>query len=54
MDKKTGACGSVLNLFTDYKFNHNVEVETGILQEDCESILKSFFKELRERKKGGK
>lgn len=50
-DDKTGAVGSVLNLFDDYKFNHNVEVETGILKEDCERILKDFFKELRELKK---
>lgn len=51
MDKKTGACGSVFNLFEDYKFNHNVEIETGILKEDCENILKKFFKELRKNKK---
>ena len=50
MDEKTGACGSVLNLFKDYKFNHIVELETGILQEECEQILKIFFKELRELK----
>lgn len=47
MDYKTGACGSVFNLFKDYKFNHEVEVEYGILKEECENILKNFFKELR-------
>lgn len=51
MDYKTGACGSILNLLEDYKFNHTVEVETGILQEECEKILKDFFKELRKKKK---
>ena len=51
MDTKTGACGSVLNLLEDYKFNHIVEVETGILQKDCETILKDFFKFLRNRRK---
>ena len=51
MDKKTGACGSVLNLLKDYTFNHKVEVESGILQKECENILKNFFKELREKKK---
>ena len=51
MDKKTGACGSVLNLFKDYTFNHKVELETGIMQEECEEILKVFFKELRKSKK---
>lgn len=49
MDKKTGAAGSVLNLFEDFPFNHKVVVETGILQEQCEKILKDFFKELRKR-----
>lgn len=47
MDEKTGACGSVLNLLKDYKFNHSVEVESGILKEESEIILKNFFKELR-------
>lgn len=47
MDEKTGACGSKLNLLQDYSFNHKVEIETGIMQEDCEAILKKFFKELR-------
>lgn len=54
MDEKTGAVGSVLNLFEDYTFNHKVESETGILGEDCENILKKFFKELRKIKSGGK
>ena len=50
MDEKTGAVGSVLNLFEDYTFNHKVESETGIMQEECEQILKQFFKELRKTK----
>ena len=50
MDEKTGACGSVLNLLEDYKFNHKVEIENGILQEECEGLLKQFFKELRNTK----
>ena len=51
MDEKTGACGSVLNLLEDYKFNHKVEVEKGILKDDCEKMLKEFFVMLREYKK---
>ena len=51
MDAKTGACGSVLNLLQDYKFNHQVEVETGVLEAECEALLKQFFKELRQTKK---
>ena len=53
MDEKTGAVGSVLNLFEDYKFNHKPEVEKGILKEECESLLKQFFKELRKLKSNG-
>lgn len=50
-DEKTGACGSVLNLLEDYKFNHKVNIHKYILNKECEEILKKFFKELRERKK---
>lgn len=49
LDEKTGAAGSVLNLF-DYKFNHKVEVEKGIMKEECEKVLKDFFKTLRKLK----
>ena len=52
-DYKTGAVGSVLNLFDDYTFNHKVEFETGILKDECENILKRFFKDLRKIKKVG-
>lgn len=51
MDEKTGACGSVYNLLKDYKFNHDIEIETGVMKEECEKILKDFFKFLREKKK---
>lgn len=51
MDQKTGSCGSVLNLLEDYTFNHKVEIETGIMQKECEDLLKKFFKELRQKKK---
>ena len=54
MDEKTGAAGSVLNLFNDYTFNHKVEVENGVMKTECQEILKKFFKELRELKRGGK
>ena len=47
MDYKTGACGSVLNLLENYSFNHKVEVETGVMKEECTNIMKSFFKEIR-------
>ncbi len=50
-DEKTGAVGSVFNLLEDYTFNHKVEFEIGILREDCKSILKNFFIQLRKMKK---
>ena len=50
-DEKTGAVGSVLNLMEDFKFNHIVNVEKGILKNDCENLLKDFFRELRRSKK---
>lgn len=51
MDYKTGAVGSKLNLMEDVTFNHKVQVETGIMQNECENILKDFFKDLRKIKK---
>lgn len=50
-DEKTGAVGSKLNLFSDYKFNHEVDYEKGILEEEARNILQQFFKELRIAKK---
>jgi tRNA(adenine34) deaminase len=47
-DPKTGASGSVLNLF-DYPFNHKVNVAGGIMEEECSRIIKDFFKELRQK-----
>ena len=49
-DNKTGAVGSVLNLFEDFIFNHKVEYEKNIMKSECENILKQFFKELRKNK----
>lgn len=51
MDEKTGACGSVFNMLEDYTFNHHVEATYGVCQEECEKILKDFFKKLRNIKK---
>lgn len=51
MDEKTGAAGSKLNLFEDYTFNHIVKTEKGLMKQECETILKKFFKELRKSKK---
>lgn len=53
-DPKTGACGSKLNLLEDIEFNHTIEIERDVMQKECETILKDFFKFLRERNKNGK
>ena len=50
LDPKTGACISVMDI-KQYKFNHEVEIETGILKDECEYILKDFFKSLRAKKR---
>lgn len=49
-DKKTGACGSLMNTLQDERLNHQVEIETGLLQEKCEKLMKTFFKNLRKKK----
>ncbi len=50
MDPKGGACGSVFNIPSDSRLNHRVEIETGIMQEECSEVMKKFFKELRIKK----
>ena len=47
MNPKAGCAGSILNLLQVEKFNHQVEIEQGILEEECSTIMKSFFKKLR-------
>ena len=49
-EPKFGACQSVMNLF-DYKFNHQVEITDGILQEEASNNMKNFFQILRQNKK---
>jgi tRNA(adenine34) deaminase len=49
-DPKTGACGSLMNILQDERLNHYVQIETGIMQQQCEKIMKSFFQKLRRKK----
>ncbi|RFC35926.1 MAG: tRNA-adenosine deaminase [Candidatus Nitrotoga sp. SPKER] len=42
-DFKTGACGSVLNLFTEQRLNHHAEIVAGVLAEECGQVLTNFF-----------
>ena len=47
VDPKAGAVGSIINIAQDKRFNHQVEVESGILEEECRIILQKFFQERR-------
>lgn len=42
-DPKTGACGSVVNLFAEEKLNHHAALSGGVMAEDCAALLRNFF-----------
>ena len=54
MNPKAGCAGSILNLLQMKEFNHQVEMEKGVLEEECSEMLSAFFRELREKKKAVK
>ena len=54
MNPKAGCAGSILNLLQMEEFNHQVELEIGVLEEECSQMMKTFFKELRDAKKARK
>lgn len=54
MNPKAGCGGSVLNLLEMKEFNHQAQVERGVLQEECSAMLSDFFRALRERQKAKK
>ena len=51
MNPKAGCAGSVLNLLDVKAFNHQAQLTTGVLEEECSALMTGFFRELRERKK---
>ena len=51
MNPKAGCAGSVMNLLQVAQFNHQVEITRGVLEEECSSMLSSFFRRLRENKR---
>lgn len=51
MNPKAGCAGSVLNLLDMKEFNHQVDLTTGVLGEECSEMMKQFFRELREKQK---
>lgn len=51
MNPKAGCAGSILNILQMDRFNHQVEVERGVLEEECSIMMKEFFQAVREKKK---
>jgi tRNA(adenine34) deaminase len=51
MNPKAGCAGSIINLLNMEKFNHRVETERGILEDECSTLMSEFFANLRARKK---
>ena len=47
MNPKAGCAGSILDLFHEERFNHQVETRTGVLEADCSALMKRFFAVLR-------
>lgn len=50
MNPKAGCCGSILNLLEEERFNHQVDITRGVLEEECSAMLTDFFRELRRNK----
>ncbi|MBC6308500.1 nucleoside deaminase [Listeria sp. FSL L7-1582] len=50
-DPKAGTAGTLMNLLQDSRFNHQCEVESGILADECGATLTNFFRDLRAKKK---
>lgn len=48
-DEKAGTAGTLMNLLTDPRFNHQVKVQKGLLQAECAQILSDFFANLRKK-----
>ncbi|WP_304652496.1 tRNA adenosine(34) deaminase TadA [uncultured Ligilactobacillus sp.] len=48
-DEKAGTAGTLMNLLTDPRFNHQVTVQKGLLQAECAQILSDFFSNLRKK-----
>ena len=49
MDPKSGGCGSIFNITGDNRLNHQVDITSGVLAEECAALLKSFFEARRKK-----
>ena len=52
-DPKTGACGSLYNIVADQRLNHQIDVATGVLADQCRQQLQSFFQKRRLENRNG-
>ncbi len=50
-NKKAGCCGSMYNLLQDERFNHQVEIRSGVLEDKCTELMQNFFQDIRKNKK---
>lgn len=50
MNPKAGCAGSILNLLEERRFNHQVETQRGLLEEECQNLMKDFFCRLRKNR----
>ncbi|WP_072337218.1 MULTISPECIES: tRNA adenosine(34) deaminase TadA [unclassified Paenibacillus] len=48
-DPKAGCAGTLMNLLQEERFNHRVELLSGVLQEECAQLLTQFFRKLRKK-----
>ncbi|BAM46150.1 tRNA adenosine(34) deaminase TadA [Amphibacillus xylanus] len=53
-DPKAGCAGSIINIFEDQRFNHQVDLVGGVREEECSALLTDFFRRLRASRKGKK
>ena len=52
-DDRSGGAGGIINLLQMPTFNHRCDITTGVLQQECASLLQSFFRERRKARDGG-
>jgi tRNA(adenine34) deaminase len=51
IDPKAGCAGTLMNLLDEPRFNHQTEIVSGVLEEECGALLSDFFRRLRQQKK---
>lgn len=49
-DPKAGCAGTLMNLLQEPRFNHQAEIISGVMQEQCSALLSNFFRSLRQKR----